>query len=139
MLVSFYYYAWVSLGLTALICCVLTDDYEALKEQRKCAAFNDLTIFSGFLVFINFISQLVVLSIGGPIIVIVIGILKEVALTYYDFAYLDSTQFTTTFIAGLAISLVGTGLWAKTKGKESFQAKQRDTTLIDYAKAKKTQ
>ena len=135
---SFYYYAWVGLALTSLICCVLTDDYTVLKEQRKCDVFNMLTILSGFLVFLNFMSQVFVLQIGGPIVVIVIGIAKEVILTYIDYAYFDSTQFTPTLIAGLAISLIGTGLWAKTKGKESFQAKQRDTTLIDYAKAKKS-
>ena len=108
--------------------------------------FNTLTILSGCLVFINFLTMQFVIGLGGPIVIIVIGLIKEILLTYagfqcFDFKCFNSCfsdmEFTPVLTAGLAISFAGAGFWTKSKYKESFQAKQRDTTLIDYDKAKK--
>lgn len=109
--------------------CILTDDYTklvALGQNQNPEAgqlFNTLALVSSVSLFISTLTQLCIIAIGGPIAVIIIGTVKEVALTCISYIYFADLEITPVLGAGLAISLVGTGLWVKSKYKESFQAK----------------
>jgi len=56
------------------------------------------------------LSILCVVQVGGPILVNVTGIVKDVVLTYLGFMFFDDIQPTTMVLTGLAVSFAGATL-----------------------------
>ena len=87
-----FFFACLGLTLTLIYNCVITDEYKQLFDyygKENGDLFLKMVLFSGSMGIVITLSILVVVAIGGPILVNIVGIIKDVALTYAGFILFD--------------------------------------------------
>lgn len=118
------YFAGLGLIATIVYNFGITNDYEQLQEywmKPDGELFAKMVLFSGLMGIIITLSILVLISIGGPLMVNTVGILKDVALTYAGFIFFDDQKVTPMVITGLGISFAAATFSLVTKYQESMQ------------------
>lgn len=79
-----------------------------------------MLLFSGTSGIVITLSILCVVQVGGPILVNVTGIIKDVFLTYLGFAFFDDLSPTAMVLAGLVLSFGGAVLALVDKYQQVF-------------------
>ena len=117
-----FFFALIGLIVTAVYNFWLTENHSQLaalmSDEENGSLFLSMVSISAICGVGLTLSMLSLVMLGGPIMINIVGALKDVVLTYAGFVYMgNTTECTTLVIIGLAISFAGAGFSLRSKLK----------------------
>ena len=94
-----------------------------MSDPDQGTLFLSLVSISAICGFSLSLAMLSLVMLGGPIMINIVGTLKDVVLTYASFVFFDDTKCTKMVLVGLAVSFAGASFSLRSKLKLVAQEK----------------